>query len=265
MRLDHLSYAAGPDGARAAAGELGRLLGSSSSTAGSTPGSAPGTSRSRWPADGTSRWSSAGSSGGGQGGVGQVVRARSAEGGGWLGWVVAIEDITEVETRMVGRRSRGTGTSRTGRCWSGGSGVRGLQSDPQLPFFVQWRSDAAIHPSVGGGQVDLLAVEIAGSQTRVEDWLGGSANHALADIPIDGVAPRGQPGLIAATFGTPTGSYGSSEPRSPPDRPGFRPRTAAPSRRSPGQLAHRQGGAPGGCRMPEPKPTGSRDALGALA
>jgi hypothetical protein len=28
MRLDHLSYAAGPDGARATAGELGRLLGS---------------------------------------------------------------------------------------------------------------------------------------------------------------------------------------------------------------------------------------------
>jgi hypothetical protein len=48
-------------------------------------------------------------------------------------------------------------------------------------------------------------VEIAGSQDRVEDWLGGSAAQALVDIPIEWVAPRGQPGLIAATFGTPNG------------------------------------------------------------
>ena len=43
-------------------------------------------------------------------------------------------------------------------------GVRGLQSDPQLPFFVQWRSEAGIHPSVGGGAIDLFGLEIAGSQ-----------------------------------------------------------------------------------------------------
>ena len=43
------------------------------------------------------------------------------------------------------------------------------------------------------------------SQTRVDDWLGGSAADVLADIPIEWVAPRGQPGLIAATFGTPNG------------------------------------------------------------
>ena len=115
---------------------------------------------------------------------GQAVRARSAEGGGWLGWVVAVEDLAEVETRIgrqaiEGHRHLPDGTLLEWRQL----GVRGLQSDPQLPFFVQWRSDAAIHPSVGGGRVDLLAVEIAGSQNRVDDWLGGSAAHGARRHP----------------------------------------------------------------------------------
>ena len=31
---------------------------------------------------------------------GQAVRARSALGGGWLGWVVAVDDITVLEQRL---------------------------------------------------------------------------------------------------------------------------------------------------------------------
>ncbi len=207
MRLDHLSYAAGPDGARATAGELGRLFGSEFVDGGFHP---------RF---GTRNFTLALAGGryvevvevldhpaADKAVFGQVVRARSAEGGGWLGWVVATDDIAEVETRIgrqaiEGHRHLPDGTLLEWRQL----GVRGLQSDPQLPFFVQWESDAAIHPSVGGGRVDLLSVEIAGSQSRVEDWLGGTAIHALADIPIEWVAPRGQPGLIAATFGTPNG------------------------------------------------------------
>jgi hypothetical protein len=207
MRLDHLSYAAGPDGARATAGELGRLLGSEFVDGGFHPRF--GTRNFTLPLAG-GRYVEVvevlDHPAADKAVFGQVVRARSAEGGGWLGWVVAIDDMSEAEERIgrqaiEGRRHLPDGTLLEWRQL----GVRGLQSDPQLPFFVQWQSDAAIHPSVGGGRVDLLGVEIAGSQTRVEDWLGGSAAHALADIPIEWVAPRGQPGLIAATFGTPNG------------------------------------------------------------
>jgi hypothetical protein len=207
MRLDHLSYAAGPEGARAAAGELGRLLGSEFVDGGFHPRF--GTRNFTLPLAG-GRYVEVvevlDHPAAEKAVFGQVVRALSAEGGGWLGWVVAIEDMAEVETRIgrqaiEGHRHLPDGTLLEWRQL----GVRGLQSDPQLPFFVEWRSDAAIHPSVGGGRVDLLAVEIAGSQNRVEDWLGGSAAQALVDIPIEWVAPRGQPGLIAATFGTPNG------------------------------------------------------------
>jgi hypothetical protein len=207
MRLDHLSYAAGPEGARATAAELGRLLGSAFVDGGYHP---------RF---GTRNFTLALASGrylevvevldhpaAEKAVFGQVVRARSAEGGGWLGWVVAVEDIAEVELRIgrqaiEGHRHLPDGTLLE---WLQ-LGVRGLQSDPQLPFFVQWKSAPTVHPSTGGGRVDLLAVEIAGSQARVDDWLGGSAEKVLADIPIEWIAPRGQPGLIAATFGTPSG------------------------------------------------------------
>jgi len=207
MRLDHLSYAAGPEGARSTAAELGRLLGTEFIDGGIHP---------RF---GTRNFTLALSAGrylevvevldhpaADKAVFGQVVRARSAEGGGWLGWVVAVADMSEIELRIgrqaiEGHRHRPDGTELE---WLQ-LGVRGLQSDPQLPFFIQWRSHPSIHPSSGGGQIDLLGVEIAGSRARVEDWLGGAADRVLSDIPIEWVAPRGQPGLIAATFGTANG------------------------------------------------------------
>ena len=50
---------------------------------------------------------------------GQAVRARSAVGGGWLGWVVAVEDMEPMERRLGRRPSRATGTFRTETSWSG--------------------------------------------------------------------------------------------------------------------------------------------------
>ena len=101
MRLDHLSYAAGPDGARATAGELGRLLGSEFVDGGFHPRF--GTRNFTLPLAG-GRYVEVvevlDHPAADKAVFGQVVRARSAEGGGWLGWVVAIEDMAEVETRI---------------------------------------------------------------------------------------------------------------------------------------------------------------------
>ena len=137
---------------------------------------------------------------------GQAVRARSAEGGGWLGWVVAVDDLAPIEARLgraaiEGHRHLPDGTLLE---WQQ-LGVKGLQSDPQLPFFVQWRSDPAVHPSAGGRDVELLRIEIAGARERVDDWLGGRTDTIAADVDIDWIAPDGQPGLVAAVFSTPRG------------------------------------------------------------
>src|SRR5699024_11243731 len=79
--------------------------------------------------------------------VGQAVRARSDAGGGWMGWVVRVDDIGEVEQRLERKAAQGNRHRPDGieLRWKQ-IGVKGLQADPQLPFFVQWESDWAFHP-----------------------------------------------------------------------------------------------------------------------
>ena len=138
---------------------------------------------------------------------GQAVRARSEAGGGWLGWVIAVDDIEAVERRLgresaPGNRYLPDGTELTWRQ----IGVNGLISDPQLPFFVQWLSPDTLHPSRGGvDDWSLACLEIAGDPQRVSEWLGETVEAPLEDVKVEWVAPHGTPGIIAAQFQTPSG------------------------------------------------------------
>jgi hypothetical protein len=138
---------------------------------------------------------------------GQAVRARSQLGGGWMGWVVAVDDIKPVEDRLgrgsvQGNRHRPDGVELLWRQ----IGVKGLQSDPQLPFFVQWQSPAVMHPSAGAtGRLHLDCLEIAGDPQRVSEWLGNGLEGPLEDVNVEWVAPHGTPGIVAAQFHTTDG------------------------------------------------------------
>ncbi len=104
---------------------------------------------------------------------GQAVRARSAQGGGWLGWAIAVDDLSSLQQRMgrpaiQGHRHLPDGTVLTWRQL----GVKDLQVDPQLPFFVKWSRDT-YHPSVGGREVQLLEDRNSGrssARRRVVGW-----------------------------------------------------------------------------------------------
>jgi hypothetical protein len=142
---------------------------------------------------------------------GQAVRSRTAEGGGWLGWVVRVDDLAPMEQRLgreavVGNR---TPPNQDELRWLQ-LGVKGLQADPQLPFFVHWLTDMSLHPSQPATQDDpprisLLGLDIAGEPERVDAWLGGKADRVLTDIDICWAAPQGQPGIRAVRFRTPNG------------------------------------------------------------
>ena len=138
---------------------------------------------------------------------GQAVRARSALGGGWLGWVVSVKDIATVEKRLgresvKGNRHRPDGTELL---WKQ-IGVNGLISDPQLPFFVEWTSPDELHPSAGASaDWSLACLEIAGDPQRVSEWLGETVEAPLEDVKVDWVAPHGTPGILAAQFQTANG------------------------------------------------------------
>jgi hypothetical protein len=101
---------------------------------------------------------------------------------------------------VPGNRHRPDGVNLTWRQ----IGVKGLISDPQLPFFVHW-DDLSEHPSVGGKEIRLTALEIAGDPARVTEWIGHPADHLLDDLDVAWVGPNGQPGLVAAVFQSPNG------------------------------------------------------------
>ena len=208
MRLDHLSFAAGPDGLDSTVALLSSRLGVTFGDGGVHPRFG---TRNRvlplrddtylevvevldHPASDKAPF-------------GQAVRARSEAGGGWMGWVVAVDDIAPYEQRLgresvTGNRHRPDGVELR---WKQ-IGVRGLQSDPQLPFFVQWQGDPAHHPSAGAtGDVSFSALEIAGDPGRVSEWLGQPVEQPLEDIKVDWVAPHGTPGILAVQFQTPDG------------------------------------------------------------
>jgi hypothetical protein len=209
MRLDHLSYAVGPNGLAGTCEELGALLGEEFRDGGIHPRF--GTTNMVLPLDSGTYLEVVAvldHPSSDKAPFGQAVRARSSLGGGWLGWVVSVDDITKVEERLgresvQGNRHRPDGVELRWRQ----IGVRGLQADPQLPYFVQWEGSDELHPSAGSsGRVRLESLEIAGDPGRVSDWLGGSVGGSLDDVDVRWVAPDGTPGLLAASFTTPHGA-----------------------------------------------------------
>ena len=66
-------------------------------------------------------------------------------------------------------------------------------------------SDPSILPSALEGSIELVGIEIAGTRSRVEDWLGTEIGDTFDGISITFTSPNGQPGLSAATFATDKG------------------------------------------------------------
>jgi hypothetical protein len=202
MRLDHLSYAAGPEGLEATSERLGIQIGALFTDGGFHPRF--GTQNRILPLAG-GRYLEVVAvldhPAADKAAFGQAVRARSSQGGGWLGWVVAVDDLAPLERRLGRPAVNGQRHLPSGGLleWQQ-LGVRGLQADPQLPFFVQWRSGPDRHPSRGGGMVQLLAIKLAGSRDRLDDWLGGYTDHILGDVEIEWIFPDAPPRLAAAVF-----------------------------------------------------------------
>jgi hypothetical protein len=202
MRVDHVSYAAEPDGLQATAERLSKLIGVEPVDGGVHPRF--GTRNVILPLANHNYLEVVevlDHPASDKAPFGQAVRARSEAGGGWMGWVVAVDDIRPAEARLgresvEGNRTRPDGVELKWRQL----GVKGLMADPQLPFFVQWE-DMSVHPSNGAtANVALERLEIAGDPDRVREWLGLPPNFRPEGVDFTFVAPRGTPGLLSVTF-----------------------------------------------------------------
>lgn len=208
MRLDHLSYAAGPEGLAACVQRLGARLGAGFTDGGLHPSF--GTRNFVLPLkDGIylEVVEALDHPAADRAPFGRAVRARAEAGGGWLGWAVRVEDMAAVESRLErpaadGHRRRPDGFDLR---WEQ-IGVNDTSADPQLPFFVRWLTDDAHHPSAGGSVVRLQSLEIAGDQQRVDDYLGTSALQPLDGVEVDWLDPADDgTGVFAAIFETANG------------------------------------------------------------
>lgn len=202
MRLDHISYAAGPEGLAAAVQRMGALLGATFRDGGLHPRF--GTRNFVLPLAGgvylevVAALEHPASD---KAPFGRAVKARSELGGGWLAWVVAVDDIGPVERRLgrtavLGHRIRPDGVELAWRQ----IGVLDLLDDPALPFFVQWESPTSQHPSEGAGLLPRIAeVEICGSRAEVVTWLGEPVDKG--DVAVSWVDGE-DAGLVAVQFST---------------------------------------------------------------
>lgn len=207
MRVDHVSYAAEADGLKATAQRLAQQLGVTPVDGGIHPRFGTRNiilplAHERYvevvtvldhPASDKAPF-------------GQAVRARSEAGGGWLGWVVRVDDLAEAEQRTgcipaAGSRRRPDGVVLNWRQL----GIRGLMADPQLPFYIEW-ADEGLHPSDGATtDVTISGLQIAGDPRRVHEWLGEPADETSTVINFTFLAPHGTPGLLSVTFDTSKG------------------------------------------------------------
>lgn len=208
MRLDHLSYVAGPEGLGACAQRLGSWLGAGFGDGGIHPAFGtrnfvlplanycylevvapldhPAVDRAPF---------------------GRAVRDCALAGGGWLAWAIRVDDISAYENRLdrpaaKGHRRRPDGFDLTWRQ----IGINDVTEDPQLPFFVQWDVDDEHHPAHAGSQIALTRLELAGHESTVEAYIGASPQDPLEGVELEWISPfEADHGLVAATFSTSRG------------------------------------------------------------
>jgi hypothetical protein len=210
MRLDHLSYAAGPEGLAACVQRLGAQLGAGFIDGGLHPRF--GTRNFILPL---------------AGGVyleavealdhpavesapfGRAVKVRSEAGGGWMSWVVGVTDLSVVEQRLgrlaaAGHRVRPDGYDLR---WQQ-IGINDTATDPQLPWFIHWESDKSEHPAATGSKIRLERLDIAGDRPTVASFLGEQAARSLDELKVRWLSVEendGETGVVAAHFTTPRG------------------------------------------------------------
>ena len=98
---------------------------------------------------------------------GQAVKKKANEGGGWMTWVLATDNIEIIEKHFgrsaaEGKRQKPDGTVLE---WKQ-LGVRDILQNSQLPFYVEWISK--IHPSNDGVSLAKLSeIIIFGNQESV--------------------------------------------------------------------------------------------------
>jgi hypothetical protein len=136
---------------------------------------------------------------------GRAVKEVADEGGGWLTWVVAVDDLAPWEAKLgrsaqPGHRVRPDGYELRWRQ----IGVLDVMVDRQLPFFIAWDTPPAEHPSHGDLGTTVARLELTGDSERICAWLDAPVAKPLEGVEVEWVESD-EPGIQAVWFKTPNG------------------------------------------------------------
>lgn len=142
---------------------------------------------------------------------GKAVSKRATEGGGWLTWVLSVDDISNIETRLGrlsvdGHRTKPDGVDIK---WKQ-IGVLGTLEDRQLPFFIEWIENH--HPSTDGNAVSkIVKIEISGIKEKIANWIGSDTERTIGQSVVLEWLPYaendGEAGIVAVHLETPNGVF----------------------------------------------------------
>lgn len=133
---------------------------------------------------------------------GQAVHQCAEDGGGWLSWVIRVDDISICEQRIgrsaaPGHRIRPDGLDLR---WKQ-IGVLDTIERPWLPFFIEWHVPDNAHPGAETSGVRVCRFELSGVPDEVDELLAG-----LGPVEFDvDWQPDRDPGISAVWFSTPEG------------------------------------------------------------
>lgn len=209
MPIDHVSYAAEPDGARATGERLAARLQVDFRNGGIHPHF--GTrdvivplAQGRYvevvePLDHPATVKAP---------FGQAVRHICEAGGGWLSWVVRVYDLPTHAWRLQRDPAEGQRVFPDGRClqWLE-IGPVNLLTSPHLPVLVQYLNPE-LHPSLAVGVEPRSAISeitVAGDVQQICDWLGPAAEPGPGDVSVRLEPCHHAPGVSAVSFNTPHG------------------------------------------------------------
>lgn len=177
------------------------------------PALARATTSSPWAVGVTSRSWRFWSTRSGEAVFGQAVRARSELGGGWLAWVLEVDDMAPLSAWSVAP-STARVCSLTVAVSSGiRSASRVCWLIRELPFFVRWTGEKGPPAALAPADVDILEIRRTEVLERVSEWISTDLGPVF-----DGVA---------LTFDAPTATRVLSRSRSAAQRTAWSPSSLA--------------------------------------
>ena len=137
---------------------------------------------------------------------GQLVSKKVEAGGGWLTWVIAVEDLSPIEVKLERKAVEGHRKKPDGHelFWRQ-IGVLDTLDQSSNPFFIQWKSKS--HPSTEwASSVALSDIEIYGDPESLRQRYGLNGFFSQGDIQFTWLQDDTETGIESVTFLTQNGS-----------------------------------------------------------